>query len=414
MDCILKGSNIEGCLDAPASKSYAQRAVAAALLACGESTLRGMELCNDTRAALDTAERLGAKVEAVDGTTYKICGGLNPIDQKINIGESGLATRLFTPICTLANKEIVIMGHGSIMKRPIDMMSEPLRTLGARIETTMGYLPIECYGGLKGGEADIDGSLSSQFVSGLLLALPLAEKDSVLKVSNLKSRPYVDMTISVAEAFGVEIAHRDYQEFFIEGNQSYTPTEYSVEGDWSGASCILVAGALAGEVTMKNLSIASKQADMVIVDALSKAGAMVATTTDSVTVGRGELRGFDFDATHCPDLFPALAALASGCEGKTTIKGVSRLKYKESDRAQTIADTFGAMGIKVEFDDDAMIIEGGEVAPCSIDSFNDHRIAMAAAVAALRLKEGVINLSRAEAVTKSYPMFWEDLERCKK
>ncbi|MFI3265648.1 MAG: 3-phosphoshikimate 1-carboxyvinyltransferase [Rikenellaceae bacterium] len=413
MDYILRKANINGTLAAPASKSYAQRAVAAALLAKGESTLFGMELCNDTQAALDTAERLGAKVEKIDDTTYKITGGLDPIDYKVNIGESGLATRLFTPICTLADKEIVISGHGSIMNRPIDMMQGPLSSLGAKISTTQGYLPIECNGGLSGGEADVDGSLSSQFVSGLLLALPLAKKDSLLHVSSLKSRPYVDMTISVAESFGVEIAHRDYEEFFIEGNQQYTPTKYSVEGDWSGASCLLVAGALAGEITVKNLLVASKQADMVIVDALSRAGAMVATTADTVTVGKGELKGFEFDATHCPDLFPALAALASGCKGTSKIKGVSRLKYKESDRAQTIADIFGAMGIEISYDSEVMTIEGGEIKPCSIDSHNDHRIAMAAAVAALRLEEGQITLSRGEAVDKSYPLFWEDIEMCK-
>lgn len=413
MDCILTKSDIKGDLAAPASKSYAQRAVAAALLAQGTSTLYGMEMCNDTRAALDTASRLGAKVEKVDETTYKICGGLAPVDYRIDIGESGLATRLFTPICTLADTQIVIVGHGSIMQRPIDMMTGPLEALGARIETTGGYLPIECYGGLSGGEADVDGSLSSQFVSGLLLALPLAEKDSVLRVASLKSRPYVDMTISVAESFGVEIAHRDYEEFFIEGNQEYRPAEYTVEGDWSGASCLLVAGALAGEITVRNLSITSKQADMLMVEALSKAGAMVTTTPDTITVGRGDLRGFEFDANHCPDLFPALAALASGCKGTSRIEGIGRLKYKESDRAQTIADIFGAMGIKIEFEGDAMIIEGGEISPCSIDSHNDHRIAMAAAVAALRLTDGQITLTRGEAVKKSYPLFWDDLESCK-
>ncbi len=413
MNYTLKKSKINGTLAAPASKSYAQRAVAAALLAQGTSTLYGMELCNDTRAALDTIVRLGAKVEKVDETTYKIEGGLAPIDYRIDIGESGLATRLFTPICTLANKEIVVVGHGSIMQRPIDMMTEPLKSLGARIETTGGYLPIECYGGLSGGEADVDGTLSSQFVSGLLLALPLVEKDSVLRVKDLKSRPYVDMTISVAESFGVEIVHRDYEEFFIEANQKYKPAEYTVEGDWSGASCMLVAGALAGEITMKNLSIASKQADMIIIEALSRAGAMVATTPDTVTVGRGELKGFEFDATHCPDLFPALAALASGCKGTTKIKGTTRLTHKESDRAKTIADIFGQMGIKVTLEEDMMIVEGGEISACTVDSHNDHRIAMAAAVAALRLEQGEITLTRGEAVGKSYPLFWDDLETCK-
>ena len=179
---------------------------------------------------------------------------------------------------------------------------------------------------------------------------------------------------------------------------------------------MLVAGALKGEVTVRNLSIFSKQADMAIIDALSYAGAVVETTDNTVTVRQATLQAFNFDATHCPDLFPALVALAAGCEGRSIIKGVGRLRHKESDRAQTLADVYESMGVSVEIDVEAdeMAVYGGEISACSVDSFNDHRIAMSVAVSALRLNEGVITLSRAEAVEKSYPDFWIELNSIKR
>lgn len=409
MKTTIHKGHIAGSITAPASKSYAQRAVAAALLAGGETTLTHLDLCNDTRAALDVARRLGASVSH-EGTTYTIRGGLNPVSTKLNIGESGLATRLFTPIASLCHMPITINGEGSILRRPIEMMEEPLQALGVEVISNGGYLPISVKGPMRGGEIHVDGSLSSQFITGLLMALPLSPNDTVLHVENLKSRPYVDMTIDLAARFGVAIEHNNYEQFYIAGGQHYTPCTYNIEGDWSGASCLLVAGATAGSITIRNLNHISLQADLAIIEALARAGAEIITTNSSVTVHGGPLHAFEFDATDCPDLFPALAALAASCEGTSVLTGTQRLTYKESNRAETIAEVFGRLGIGVDLsEENTMRITGGPVSSAVVDSHNDHRIAMAAAVAALSSDDSVV-IEGADAADKSYPNFWNDLD----
>lgn len=409
MKTTIHKGRIAGSITAPASKSYAQRAVAAALLAGGETTLTHLDLCNDTRAALDVARRLGALVSH-EGTTYTIRGGLNPVSTKLNIGESGLATRLFTPIASLCHMPITINGEGSILRRPIEMMEEPLQALGVEVISNGGYLPISVKGPMRGGEIHVDGSLSSQFITGLLMALPLSPNDTVLHVENLKSRPYVDMTIDLAARFGVAIEHNNYEQFYIAGGQHYTPCTYNIEGDWSGASCLLVAGATAGSITIRNLNHISLQADLAIIEALARAGAEIITTNSSVTVHGGPLHAFEFDATDCPDLFPALAALAASCEGTSVLTGTQRLTYKESNRAETIAEVFGRLGIGVDLsEENTMRITGGPVSSAVVDSHNDHRIAMAAAVAALSSDDSVV-IEGADAADKSYPNFWNDLD----
>ncbi len=409
MKTTIHKGRIAGSITAPASKSYAQRAVAAALLAGGETTLTHLDLCNDTRAALDVARRLGASVSH-EGTTYTIHGGLNPVSTKLNIGESGLATRLFTPIASLCHMPITINGEGSILRRPIEMMEEPLQALGVEVISNGGYLPISVKGPMRGGEIHVDGSLSSQFITGLLMALPLSPNDTVLHVENLKSRPYVDMTIDLAARFGVAIEHNNYEQFYIAGGQHYTPCTYNIEGDWSGASCLLVAGATAGSITIRNLNHISLQADLAIIEALARAGAEIITTNSSVTVHGGPLHAFEFDATDCPDLIPALAALAASCEGTSVLTGTQRLTYKESNRAETIAEVFGRLGIGVDLsEENTMRITGGPVSSAVVDSHNDHRIAMAAAVAALSSDDSVV-IEGADAADKSYPNFWNDLD----
>ena len=409
MKTTIHKGRIAGSITAPASKSYAQRAVAAALLAGGETTLTHLDLCNDMRAALDVARRLGASVSH-EGTTYTIRGGLNPVSTKLNIGESGLATRLFTPIASLCHMPITINGEGSILRRPIEMMEEPLQALGVEVISNGGYLPISVKGPMRGGEIHVDGSLSSQFITGLLMTLPLSPNDTVLHVENLKSRPYVDMTIDLAARFGVAIEHNNYEQFYIAGGQHYTPCTYNIEGDWSGASCLLVAGATAGSITIRNLNHISLQADLAIIEALARAGAEIITTNSSVTVHGGPLHAFEFDATDCPDLFPALAALAASCEGTSVLTGTQRLTYKESNRAKTIAEVFGRLGIGVDLsEENTMRITGGPVSSAVVDSHNDHRIAMAAAVAALSSDDSVV-IEGADAADKSYPNFWNDLD----
>ena len=412
MDKSVSAGSIRGTIAPPSSKSYAQRAIALALLAEGRSILRNIEFCKDTRSALKCIEALGAKVEYIDDSTIAIEGGLKPQSNTLNVGESGLATRLFTPIASLNPTPITIEGEGTLLYRPMTMMIEPLRQLGVQVRDGGGFLPIEVQGPMHGGDITVDGSVSSQFITGLLLALPLAQEDTTLHVTSPVSIPYIDMTIETARLFGVEIMHNegDYTQFFIEGRQQYTPADISIEGDWSGAATLLVAGAIAGEVTVKNISTLSKQADTAICHALERAGAGLIIEQDSITVSKRKLRGFEFDATNAPDLFPALAALAAAAEGESVIIGTDRLRHKESDRAETICHEYEKLGIEVDISEkNIMRIRGGEILPATTFSHNDHRIAMSIAISALRC-QGEVVIENAECVEKSYPTFFEDLE----
>lgn len=411
MKQIISSSAISGSITPPCSKSYAQRALAVALLADGESTIGNLELCDDTRSAIRCIEALGAEVTLIDDSTIRVRGGLAPRTDRLHIGESGLATRLFTPIASLHNQPITINGEGTILYRPISMMIDPLRQLGVEVRDGGGFLPIQVCGPMQGGEVAVDGSISSQFLTGLLLSLPMAQNDTTIYVKNLKSLPYVDMTIDTARRFGVEIAHKDYCEFFIEGNQHYTATDYMIEGDWSGAAPMFVAGAVAGEVTVENISRLSLQADTAIIDALISAGAEVESTDNAITVRHRRLKAFEFDATHCPDLFPALVALAANCEGTSTLYGTERLLHKESNRAATLAEEYAKAGIEVDIDEqNIMRVRGGKIHGCTADSHGDHRIAMSMAVAALTA-DAPITIEGAECVAKSYPSFFDDLEQ---
>ena len=410
MDKTVPLGRVKGTLTPPCSKSYAQRALAAALLTEEPVVLRNLEFCDDTRSAMRCIETLGATIEQVDPTTLSIKGGLHPRGNRLDVGESGLSTRLFTPVAALCPTPVTIVGRGTLLSRPMTMMLDPLRQLGVTVRDNGGFLPIEVCGPMHGGEIEVDGSVSSQFITGLLLALPRAERDTTLHVHDAVSTPYLDMTLDTAQRFGIEICQRDYEEFYIPGNQRYGTTYFSIEGDWSAAAMLLVAGATAGEITVRNVSMLSKQADTAICTALVRAGAAVINETDSVTAVHRPLHAFEFDATNCPDLFPALAALAAAAEGVSVIRGTSRLEYKECNRAEAICEEYGKLGIEVDLsEEDVMKIRGGAIHGARTRSHGDHRMAMSLAVAALR-SDGAVTIEGAESVAKSYPRFFEDLE----
>ena len=410
MDKTVPLGRVKGTLTPPCSKSYAQRALAAALLTEEPVVLRNLEFCDDTRSAMRCIETLGATIEQVDPTTLSIKGGLHPRGNRLDVGESGLSTRLFTPVAALCPTPVTIVGRGTLLSRPMTMMLDPLRQLGVTVRDNGGFLPIEVCGPMRGGEVEVDGSVSSQFITGLLLALPRAGHDTTLHVHDAVSTPYLDMTLDTAQRFGIEICQRDYEEFYIPGNQRYGTTYFSIEGDWSAAAMLLVAGATAGEITVRNVSMLSKQADTAICTALVRAGAAVINETDSVTAVHRPLHAFEFDATNCPDLFPALAALAAAAEGVSVIRGTSRLEYKECNRAEAICEEYGKLGIEVDLsEEDVMKIRGGTIHGARTRSHGDHRMAMSLAVAALR-SDGAVTIEGAESVAKSYPRFFEDLE----
>lgn len=431
MEITVTPGRVGGRVSPPCSKSYAQRALAASLLAEGRSVLHNLEFCDDTLSAMRCIETLGARITRVDETALAIEGGiggmhdgirpngeshgnlLHPASDTLHTGESGLATRLFTPIAALCDRTMHIVGTGTLLHRPMGPMIDTLRRLGAEITDCDGRLPLTVRGPLHGGEATLDGSISSQFVTGLLLTLPLADKDTVLHVEEPVSIPYLDMTIDTAARFGIEIRHRDYTEFFIEGGQRFRATEFYIEGDWSAAAMLLVAGAVAGETTVENVRMLSKQADTSVCEALVRAGASVISDADSVKAEARPLQAFEFDATHCPDLFPALAALAAAAEGTSTLRGTSRLVSKECDRAAAIREEYAKLGIEVELTEpDTMRIRGGTIRGGRVESHGDHRIAMSLAVAALRA-DGPVVIDGAECVAKSFPEFFDVLDRMK-
>ena len=400
---------IDGMVRAPSSKSMMQRAVAAAALAKGTSRITNLSDCDDALASIACARRLGAKI-ARKGDALLVQGMGKAVGGTLHCGESGLCMRMFSPIAALFGKEVTITGKGSLLSRPAGMVCGPLEKLGAKCRARKGHAPLAIRGPLQGGRVGIDGSVSSQFLTGLLMALPLCKKDSAVKVNSLKSRPYVRMTLELLNKFGIKVRHTaGLDRFEIPGNQAYRPTDYSIEGDWSGAAFLLVAGAVAGSVRVDGLDGQSLQADRAVLDALRKAGARVGAKKGEVLVEKRELNSFEFDATDCPDLFPPLVALACSCRGTSRIIGAGRLTGKESDRASALAEEFGKLGGKVRVIGDAMEIEGCKLRGGEADSHNDHRIAMACAIAALNAQSPV-SIKNDKCVSKSYPDFFGDLE----
>jgi 3-phosphoshikimate 1-carboxyvinyltransferase len=406
MERNLEPSGIEGRIKAPASKSMTQRAIAAALLADGQSIIHNPSYCDDSLAAMSIAVGLGAKVEPL-ANELKIFGSCILKEPKLNCGESGLAIRMFSPIAALYPVQIIMAGANSLKKRPMLMIEEALIQLGVKCSSSNGFLPLYIQGPLHGGHCEINGSISSQLLTGLLMALPLAKKDSEIIVNNLKSKPYIDMTIGLLDSFGIKVHHTDYKLFKIPGNQKYIPHEFTVEADWSGGAFLLVAGAINGKISVMGLSRKSSQSDVAILGALESAGAKMKINGDHIDISKSELKAFEFDATESPDLFPPLVSLASYCKGVSRIKGVSRLIYKESDRATVLREEFGKMKIRVDIADDIMSVTGGQPLGAHVESHEDHRIAMALAVTALGAV-GRTYIRDSQCVAKSYPDFFDD------
>jgi 3-phosphoshikimate 1-carboxyvinyltransferase len=409
MERSVEPSFVRGEIKAPPSKSMTQRAIAAAILANGQSVLLNPSYCDDSLAAMSIAVSLGSRVEPqVD--KMKITGSGELKEKKLNCGESGLAIRLFSPIAALFDAEIIMTGSGSLKKRPMNMIEDALNQMGVKCSSVDGFLPLTIRGPIKGGYCEIDGSVSSQLLSGLLMSLPLADDNSVINVHNLKSKPYIDITLGVLRDFGITITNDKYELFRVPGQQKYLPVTYEIESDWSGGSFLLVAGAINGDLQISGLRTDSFQSDMAILKALERAGAIMKISGGKVEISKSDMKAFEFDATESPDLFPPLVALAAYCKGITKLKGASRLAHKESDRATSLSEEFGKMNINVEISDDYLIVTGGEVKGARVASHDDHRIAMAAAVAALGASDTVF-IKDSHCVAKSYPGFFDDLRK---
>lgn len=436
MQVTIQPGKVSGAIYANASKSAMQRACAAALLRRGETIIHNPGISNDDKAALDIIQKLGAVIqENEDGTISIKSNGVSPANPAINCGESGLSIRMFTPIASLSDNKITIIGEGSLVTRPMDFFDEVMPQLGVKIQSNNGKLPLQINGPLVPSDITIDGSLSSQFLTGLLMAYGASgikgSSPVTITVINLKSKPYIDLTLEVMKVFGLNVPeNRNYKQFVFSNNahssqltthdsrltahdSPLTAHHYTVEGDWSGAAFLLVAGAVAGEVKVNGIFNTSRQADKKIVDAILDAGAIVEVTADSVSIKKNLLKPFVFDATDCPDLFPPLVALAANCNGVTRIHGLKRLKHKESDRGVTLQEEFSKLGIRIDLQDDIMLVYGVSKVKLlnqRLNSHHDHRIAMAGVVAALNA-DFEIHIRNAEAVNKSYPDFYKHMQQ---
>ncbi|OIR13103.1 3-phosphoshikimate 1-carboxyvinyltransferase [mine drainage metagenome] len=427
MIVTIQPSILSGNIYAPASKSSMQRACAAALVRKGISVIHNPGISNDDKAALSIIKEMGCEVIIkkdeliIDSTNAIIHSQLPAPDSRlrtINCGESGLSIRMFTPIVALSKNKITINGEGSLLKRPMDFFDEILPQLNVAINSNQGKLPLQINGPLQPKNIEIDGSLSSQFLTGLLMAYSASNADAVsISVKDLKSKPYVDLTLKVMNDFGLHVPENNNYESFSftkQINQSTNqPINYTVEGDWSGAAFLLVAGAIAGNIIVKGLDVQSTQADKKILEALHDCGCNISIRDNEIEISTSPSgvggKAFHFDATDCPDLFPPLVALASYCNGTTVIEGVSRLAHKESNRGITLQEEFAKMGVQIELQDDLMMIKGSHVKGARVHSRHDHRIAMACAVAALKA-EGETIIEEADAINKSYPNFYEHIK----
>lgn len=394
MDIRIEPSQLRGTVDIPASKSCAHRALISAALAEGISVISGVSMSKDIEATIGAMTALGAEF-SVDGTTVTVSGISSRMDKVvIDCNESGSTLRFVIPIAAALGTDSRFIGRGRLPQRPIDIYTRELGKNGIKFLTET--MPYDITGTLKGGIFEIEGNVSSQFVTGLLFALPLLEGNSEIRLtSHLESRPYVDITIDILRRFGITVESSE-NGFRIVGGQKYKPYDYRVEGDYSQAAFFYVANALGSEVNIANLVPDSVQGDRKILEILNE------------TCYNGSIGCYRADCSDIPDLVPILAVLGAFGSGESVIYNAQRLRIKESDRLVTTAAMLNELGGDVAVTEDGLIIRPtGRMHGGTIDSAGDHRIVMAAAIAATKT-DGAVIIRGAEAAEKSYPDFFKD------
>lgn len=413
-------SRLSGALHVMPSKSASHRAVMMAALSKGETLLEPLQLSRDIEATLACAHALGLTAQterlphALPGfVCARITGGQAPVGgpRVLDCGESGSTLRFFVPLALDGRGPVVFIGHGRLMQRPLGVYEEMFRPLDICWEQTEDSLTVE--GRLRSGQYFLRGDVSSQFITGLLLALPRLAGNSVIRITTpLESRAYVELTRRVQRAFGVESFWKDEQTLVVPGGQrAVSPGCAHVEGDWSHAAFYLTAGCLAGPVTLRGLDPQSVQGDRAIVQILRGMGARIDCEDGAITVHPSPLHACGVDASQIPDLVPILAVAMAAAGGESRITGAARLRIKESDRLAAICAALTACGADIEERPDGLVIRGGRpLHGAAIDGCNDHRIVMAMAVASALLAEGELAISDAEAVAKSAPAFWTEFE----
>jgi 3-phosphoshikimate 1-carboxyvinyltransferase len=410
MRVIARRSEIKGMVEAPKSKSFTHRALIAAALAHGKSTIMHPLASEDTEVTTDLLKALGIEIED-RGRLWVVNGGeLMEPKRDLFCKESGTSLRLATALCTLVKGKCKITGAPGLLKRPIGELVNALRQLGADCTANGDFPPVITNNSFIGGSAFLRGDVSSQFVSALLFVSPLGGKTTTIRLSTpLESAPYVRMTLSTMKSFGVDVvASEGLARFDIE-QQRYKTQTYEVEGDWSSASFLLAGGAMAGSAAVSGLDTKSTQADVAMLDILYRMGADISIRGDTIITSRSTLHAINYDVSNCPDVFPILAAMCSVAEGKSTISGIRRLAMKESDRVAEMGRGLANMGIGFKKNSDSIEITGGKPKG-SVIYANDHRIAMAFGVLGLVADKATV-IENAECVGKSFPDFWERLRQ---
>jgi 3-phosphoshikimate 1-carboxyvinyltransferase len=411
MSVTIKPVSLTGTVTAPPSKSMTHRYLIISALAEGTSLLGDPLRSEDTLATVEALRKLGVQVDDVGGDWEVKGGSLQPKSSIIDCKESGTTMRLVIGLCSLLEEPCTLSGAPSLIRRPNKPLLDALEQLGVQTQSKNGYPPITVKGKMKGGEAEIRGDISSQFISSIILAAPYAVNPVALKVTTrLESKPYVEMTLNAMKNSGVKAQHSENLDMIHVPNGNYSPLRARIGGDWSSAAYMLAAGAVSGKVHVDNLDVNSSQADKEIIKILDEMEAYIKITGKRVTTEKSDLTAIEADLRDSPDIFPIVACLCSVAEGTSRLTGLARLKIKESDRLAAVMEGLEKMDVNITSTDDSITIKGGTPIGAAIDPHNDHRMAMSFAVLA-HAAEGETTIMNPECVSKSYPGFWDDLKK---
>lgn len=409
MSISLTPKKLKGSVKVPPSKSMAHRAIICASLARGRSVIKNIEYSKDIEATLMAMKALGTMIFQyddyleIDGTTTFMKNNC-----EIDCHESGSTLRFMVPISIVCEANVHFKGEGRLGKRPLDVYYKIFEQQNIAHLYREDVLDLYIRGRLHEGVFEVPGNVSSQYISGLLFALPLMDGDSkIIVTSSLESRSYIDLTLEMLKKFGITIINHDYKEFVIPGGQCYLPCDYEVEADFSQAAFYLVAGALGNDVVLEGLNLESRQGDKVCIDILKRMGCELTQKDKGYQMVGHELNGTNIDGSDCPDIIPVVALACALSKGTSVISHIQRLRLKECDRLSATVEVLKQLGVSVIEKDDEMIIEGTQLlSGGKVSSYNDHRMAMMEAIASTCAKEN-IEIDHQDCVQKSYPSFWE-------
>ncbi len=402
-------TKLKGTVNIPPSKSMAHRAIICASLASGKSRIDHIEYSDDIDATIKAMESLGTIIDRFDD--YLIIDGSSTFTKKesyIDCKESGSTVRFMIPISIVKDNKVHLVGQGNLGKRPLHTFYEIFDRQGISYDYTQDVLDLHIDGTLKSDTFKIPGNISSQFITGLLFALPLVEGDSIIEItSSLESKGYIDLTLQMLETYGIEVINENYQRFIIKGNQQYLAKDYYVEADFSQAAFYLVAGALGNDVVLKGLEMNSKQGDKEVVDILKRMNCTIEEVADGIKVSTSGLCSTLINASQCPDVIPVVSLACTQAKGHSSIIEGIRLRIKECDRIVASVSQLSKLNANMEETKEGMEIDGPtSLIGARVSSYDDHRIAMMLAIAAT-VTDGKVTIENPDCVSKSYPSFWQ-------